>query len=193
MKTFIYTIALLLLITASSCVKEKSFPVEPVIEFKDYSHIILKNHAGGDSIYYGHPYIDTAYCTIKFTDGDGDVGNAGGGTSGVPDFKMVYLYEEDGSVMPYENGKFYPYDADANPLNGFDTLMFTYQVPYLTPIGNYKSLIGEIKAKIKGAPIYTFPNRFPQDTLRVVKFYITLRDRAGHISNGVYTNEITVP
>ena len=183
MKTFIYTIAILLLITASSCVKEKSFPTEPVIEFKSYVNVISKTVTGADSMFAGHPVIDTAYCTIKFTDGDGDIGNAD--NTAPPDFIMVYLYKA-------ADGNFYPYDATPATAT-FDTLKDTYVVPYLTPVGNYKSLQGEIKAKLQNPPIYTFPATLPANPYRVVKFYITLRDRAGHTSNGVYTNEITVP
>lgn len=44
-------------LTLSSCIKKKTFPPEPIIEFKSFEIV-------GDS----------AYCTISFTDGDGDFG-----------------------------------------------------------------------------------------------------------------------
>ena len=91
---------------------------------------------------------------------------------------MKYLYKGSDNL-------FHPFDANpATP--AFDTLYYSYRVPNITPSGQYKALDGEIKAKLRAAPIY-----FP--THHVVKFEISLRDRAGHVSNMASTNEITLP
>ena len=159
----ILLIIVVLITIQTACVKEKNFPPEPIIEFKQY-------------IKYG---LDSADCIIKFKDGDGDVGILSGDTSSTDDFKMRYLYKDT------TDGKFHPYDATVGTIV-FDTLYYSYRVPNLTPTGQYKALDGEIKAKLRSAPLYG-PGH------KTVKFEITLRDRAGHISNMVTTNEITIP
>ena len=159
---FIPLISLLGISVLSSCVKEKSFPPEPVIAFKEFIKL------GPDS----------ADCVITFNDGDGDIGILASDLTSPNDFRMKYLYKDI-------DGVFKPFDIiPATP--AMDTLFYEYRVPNLTPEGQYKALNGEIKAKLRAAPIYG-----PGHT--VVKFEITLRDRAGHLSNMVSTNEITVP
>jgi hypothetical protein len=153
---------LLTSLVITSCVKEKKFPITPMIEFKEY-------------IKYG---TDSADCIIKFKDGDGDIGITDGDTISIDDYKLKYLYKG-------ADGLFHPFDTSPGAAV-FDTLFYSYRVPDITPKGQYKALDGEIKAKLRAAPIY-----YP--THHVVKFEITLRDRSGHLSNMVTTNEITLP
>ncbi len=162
MKRFIYILFLLVLIGASmtSCVKEKSFSPIPVIVFKQF---ILYN-------------IDSADCIIGFKDGDGDIGVLAGDTVSQSDLIMKYLYK--GSA-----GIFLPYDATPGTIK-FDTLFYTDRVQYITPLGKYKALDGEIKMKLRAPPVY---NKIHT----IIKFDIVLTDRAGHRSNMVETNEIT--
>ena len=115
---------------------------------------------------------------LAFKDGDGDIGILSADTSSPNDLKMKYLYKDI-------DGIFKPFDAiDTTAV--MDTLFYSYRVPNLTPDGQYKALDGEIRAKLRAAPIY-YPGH------HTVKFEITLRDRAGHVSNKVTTNEIVVP
>jgi hypothetical protein len=162
MKHFtVISIVLLLGSGLGSCVKEKDFPATPQIEFKEY-------------IAYGD---DSADCIIKFKDGDGDIGVLDGDTT--PDLRMKYFYF-DTTSMSYQ-----AYDyiiADTN----FDTLIYPYLIPNITPDGQYKALDGEIKIKLRAAPLYGIGHQ-------KVKFEIRMNDRAGHISNTVTTNEIIVP
>jgi hypothetical protein len=146
----------------SSCVKEKKFPPQPIIEFKDY-------------ISHG---LDSADCIINFKDGDGDIGILRDDSITPDDYKMKYLYKD-------VDGVFKPFDA-IDSTTVMDTLFYTYRVPNLTPDGQYKALDGEIKAKLRAAPIY-FPGHHD------IKFEITLKDRAGHLSNMVTTNVIHIP
>lgn len=146
----------------TTCVKEKNFPSTPIIEFKEY-------------VIYG---ADSADCIIKFKDGDGDIGIVAGDTTSKDDFKMKYLYKGT-------DGLFHPFDGTPGT-TPFDTLYYSYRVPNITPDGQYKALDGEIKAKLRSAPLY-------HTTPVTVKFEITLRDRAGHLSNMVSTNEISIP
>lgn len=163
MKHFIYIVFSVILISTSisSCVKEKSFPPQPVIEFKKFT--LYKN--------------DSADCIIKFKDGDGDIGIFEGDTISEDDLKMKYLYKAS-------DGTFQPYDENPGTLQ-FDTLFYSYRVPNITPDGQYKALDGEIKIKLRAAPLFN-----PAHT--VVKFEITLTDRAGNKSNMVTTDNITV-
>jgi hypothetical protein len=113
----------------TSCVKEKSFPPEPKIEFLRYQK-------------YGS---DSADCVISFKDGDGDIGLLEDDTVSPDDLKMKYLYKD-------ANGNFQPYDAiDTTPV--MDTLFYSYRIKDITPEGQYKALEGEIKARLLSHPI----------------------------------------
>lgn len=158
MKNFTYTaIAISISCLFFSCIKEKEFPVVPVITFKEY-------------IKYG---LDSADCIITFQDGDGDIGRSENSPN---DIKMKYLYKDT------ITGLFLPFDSKYSTPE-MDTLFYTHNIPLLTPDGQYKALDGEIKIRLNAIPLY-----WPEH--EVVKFEISLSDRAGHISNRVTTNEI---
>ena len=157
-KLFILT---LFLGIVSSCVKESNFPKTPIIKFEKF--VLFKN--------------DSADCYISFTDGDGDIGVIDGDSVAEPDLKMKYLFKGTDDL-------FHPFDSNPGTLQ-FDTLFYNNRVPFITPDGQYKALEGEIKIKLRAAPLFN-----PLHT--VVKFEITLRDRAGNLSNTVYTDEINV-
>lgn len=159
---YIFLFSAIGMILLGSCVKEKNFPPEPKIEFVSYTT-------------YG---TDSADCIISFSDGDGDIGILEGDTASEDDYQLKYLYKGT-------DGQFYPFDM-IDSTAAFDTLFYSYRVPDITPKGQYKTLEGQIKAKLRSSPVY-----FPGHT--VVKFEIRLRDRAGHLSNMVATNEIVVP
>jgi hypothetical protein len=149
------------LLVLGSCIKEKQFPPQPLIKFDRF------NTFGNDS----------ADCYITFQDGDGDIGIPESDITSPDDLRMKYLYKD-------QTGTFVPVDSSFGTPQ-FDTLFYSYRVPNITPDGQYKALDGEIKIKLRAAPIFG-----PHD---VVKFEITLTDRAGNKSNVVSTNEITVP
>jgi hypothetical protein len=156
-------IAFVSIAVLSGCVKEKDFPVQPVIAFKQYLN-------------YSN---DSADCIITFKDGDGDIGILNSDTVTPNDFKLKYLYKDT------TDGQFKPFDAiPGTP--AMDTLFYSYRVPNLTPEGQYKALDGEILAKLRAAPIY-----YPLH--HTVKFEIQLRDRAGNLSNRAMTSEIYIP
>ncbi len=175
---FIFFISIII----TSCVKQKSFPTSPVITFKEVDKFESTFHRsnGIDST-----FLDSMYVVIKFTDGDGDIG---GNTSGKSDFLMKYLRMDN-------SGNFVPYNSNPNGIYAtpFDTLFQTYNVPYITPEGQYKALEGEIRAQFKGKDSNGNVNILYLPTDKVIKYEITLRDRAGNISNKVTTNEIAVP
>lgn len=162
MKHFFYILVFVALICASvsSCVREKTFSPVPAIQFERF-------------VTYGH---DSADCFIKFQDGDGDIGIPASDNTSPDDLKMKYLYKgTDGTFLPVDSSFGTPH---------FDTLFYSYRVPYLTPAGQYKALDGEIKIKLRTQPLFAVGH--------VVKFEIILTDRAGNKSNMVTTNEINV-
>ncbi len=148
----------------TSCVKEKKFPSTPAITFSKY--VLFKT--------------DSADCYIKFRDGDGDIGVYSGDTTSENNLKMKFLYKAS-------DGKFAPYDKFLGN-STFDTLFYDTRIPNITPDGQYKALDGEIKIKLRVSPLY---GSFGKGD--VVKFEITLTDRAGHKSNTVSTDEIVLP
>ena len=93
------------------------------------------------------------------------------------DLKLKYLFKHP------ITGVFTPIDSSFGTAQ-FDTLFYSYRVPNITPDGQYKALDGQIKIKLRTAPLFG-PHT-------IVKFEITLKDRAGNKSNMVSTNEITV-
>lgn len=157
---YISVLFLLSVLTVPSCVKEKEFPTIPAIQF----------------LHFDAYTPDSADCVIAFQDGDGDIGILPGDATTPNDYQLKYLYKD------LTTGVFKPYDSDLTT-PAMDTLFYSYRVPNLTPDGQYKALDGEIRAKLRAAPIY-------HPTHSIVKFEIILRDRAGHLSNRVMTNEI---
>ena len=149
--------------------KQKNFSAVPAIEYLQYQKI--------DSTHNGvttHIELDII---ISFKDGDGDIGIVAGDNTSPPDLKLVYQHDSSGVWLPYNQP----------PLvrNTFDTLIINERVPYLTPQGQYKDLQGQIRIKLPypySAPIHP-----------VFRYAITLKDRAGHLSNMVYTDAITTP
>ncbi len=120
---------------------------------------------------------DSSDCIISFQDGDGDIGVLSTDTT-LYNLRMKYLYKNSA-------GNFVPYNANSGSLV-FDTLAYTFRIKNITPDGQYKALSGDITIQLRAAPIFI-------PTHSVVKFAINLWDRAGHESNTVFTNEITVP
>jgi hypothetical protein len=114
---------------------------------------------------------DSAECLISFKDGDGDVGVPESDTTN--DLVMKYLYKG-------ADGVYHPFSINDSV---FETLFYGYRIPDITPRGQYKALEGTIKAKIKSHPLY-FPGH------DAVRFEIRMRDRSGHWSNAVLSDEI---
>lgn len=146
----------------SGCVKEETFPVQPVITFKEAT--ILSS--------------DSLRLAVTFTDGDGDIGLAQGdtfspylrGTRYYTNLWVTYLYDS--------SGVFVPYDVDATDPD-MDSLSFDGRIPRLTEQGQKQSLTGDIIEVL--SPIYALPahTRF--------KYRIALVDRSLNVSNFVET------
>jgi len=102
---------------------------------------------------------------FSFTDGDGDIGWANTSLAGTrKDIIMDYQEMVDGEWLSLEN---------------FDFEFF--MIPDLTPVGQDKFLEGEISVDISFPPN---PTSLDSDSIR---FGVILRDRAGHLSELVFS------
>ncbi len=152
----------------SSCMKPRSVSPVPEITFKEF--ISLQ---------------DSAFFTFSFIDGDGDVGLDSSYT--FPPFNPPV----NDSVNKIPAGEFYYnfYLDYWEKNNGvFEKITFNtpfyYRIPVITPIGQNKTLEGEIAVKL------SYPYFSPlADT---IKFTAYLYDRAKHKSNIIESNEIIV-
>ncbi len=148
----------------TSCLKSEKFPSTPAITFESFE-------VAGDS----------AFLTIAFTDGDGDIG-----------------LDDDDTLPPYHydegnNRNFYNlfleyFEWESEQWVKKDlTPPFYYRIPVITPTGQNKALDGEIEVLL---PFYYNPFLTSGDS---VKYEVLLMDRSLKESNVVETHEIIVP
>ncbi len=133
-----------------SCSKRKEFSEVPEISLRSFK-----------------TFNDSASVILKFTDGDGDIGQKDNDT--VPPYNMFVKYYEK------RNGIFNEVILPAP---------FNYRIPLLNPSGRNKAMQGEIHLDV--TPSYYNPLS-KYDTIRF-EFYIW--DRAGHESNHVNSNDV---
>jgi hypothetical protein len=153
------------------CIKSTSISPLPVIAFKEFQKFAK----------------DSAYLTITFKDGDGDIGRLNLNDTTPPynangayayDLVMLYYYKgADGNFHRY-------YSALQN-----DSIQQRFHIPYITPNGQNKTLNGEIRT-ILNAPYYVV-GALPAHT--IIRYDIYIFDRAFHKSNVISTPEIPVP
>ncbi len=120
----IHFFLLAVIISLPSCIERHQYPIEPVIELKNF-YIIT------DTI----PETDTGVIVIGFTDGDGDIG----------------LDAED-TLYPYNSGGNYYYNFLMNiyKKQGNDTLRIPYnlRIPPINPDDYDQNLKGDIFIEI---------------------------------------------
>lgn len=165
MRLILNLIAALLVITlAGNCVQAPEYPLEPVIAYIGMNKTSV--HQGSATA-----PIDTLELRFSFTDGDGDIRDL---DSGMPDISL--MDSRDNSVVPFN-------------------------IPEFNNQGAENGISGEITVRIPNKPgagiCCVFPNgtacvkssAFPTNTM----FYtIKMRDRAGHESNVIQTEAITI-
>ncbi len=164
---YIISVASLLIISVTSCVKPVSFPPEPKIEYKDFE-------IQGDS----------GILSITFTDGDGDIGLNEGDTLGSfsqDNFFHYNLYIEYYELM---NGNWVKgtQDPTGNNFPTGDTINFPFRIKNLTPIGQNKTLKGTINVTLES--FFYNPLSNHSDSIR---YAVTLIDRALNKSNRIIT------
>ncbi|MES2621496.1 MAG: hypothetical protein V4615_11655 [Bacteroidota bacterium] len=158
-----------LIVSISSCVKERSYPIVPNIEFKSVSSNFVKSGS-----------IDTI--TFSFTDGDGDIGvdNSVDDTSDICGLQT-------GDSASLRARAFNVFLIDSR-----DLCVVQLASAFVTAEGKFKSLAGEILAisRINSKKCFAVPSPgCPKDT---VVYTILFRDLAGNFSNAVQTVPIVV-
>ncbi len=159
-------IFLLFLIMTSliACVQPPDYPDEPRIEYVGVNTRVIRQGSRT-------AVLDTLKVTFSFTDGDGDLGEEG-------DARNIFIYDSR-----YPN----------------DTINYGNLLP-ISEKGSNNGVSGEITFMLPNRPTNIcciFPDRrrcevdprFPQDTF---SFLLQIRDRAGHMSNLIRTETITI-
>lgn len=148
----------------TACYKEISFDEKPYIEFKDLRKEIRLDQTDGSK-------KDSVILTIKFQDGDGDLGlNEAEKAVAVETQDFNYMVR----IFRQKNGVFQEVNQEV-PYSGF--------FPRLKSDGKK----GPIEGTLDYSLVY-FQNFVPKkDSL---KYQITIKDRAGNISNTVESKVI---
>jgi hypothetical protein len=161
-------LGLVLMAGFSACIKKENYPADPVISYKEFQS-------------YDD---DSAYFTLKFTDGDGDFGLNAGDTSGTYsnstpyyyNLYMKYMYQKsDGTWSAYFN---------PNPLVN-DTQYYKFRVPFIEQPGKDKSMNGEVRVKLTELR--------PSVTHKSIKYLFYVYDKALHKSNVVESPAFPLP
>jgi len=149
---------LFLLFALGSCTKIETYPITPAITFKSlqYRDTLLVSSDNQN------PTIWTVLkLTFDVKDGDGDLGQENNGTTVPIDLYLTIWGKKDGVWIK-------------------DTTKNSYTIPYLTPIGQNKSVYATVDVE----SLYWVNNRnqrqLPYDSVKC-QFYIL--DRAKHKSN----------
>ena len=140
----------LLLLALASCNNDPVFSVVPEIEFVDIQPREVQQ------------FVDSMVITLRFTDGDGDLGD-----QGVE--KNMVVIDQRNTLTPQQ-------------------ATLEYTVPNLTPDARNPSIQGFIYIEV--APTAITPGlNIPSEK---TSYSIKLSDRAGNTSNEVLTDEITI-
>ena len=145
-----------------SCRKPTKYPVEPAINFVNYSVATTL-----DSIFHVNQ-IKEVRLTFSFTDGDADIGLGQGDTLAPYDKNSIYYYNVVATYYEKKNGYF------------IEMYPKSYRIPPLAQYANNKGIKGNVEIKMD---LYTWGS----DT---VKYDLYIYDRALHKSNIISTPEI---
>jgi len=120
---------------------------------------------------------DIGVLTITFKDGDGDIGLKQFETEPPYDYNLfINIYE----ILDGDTVEFIPIVIDnSDTIPKIDTIIFHQRIPMLTPAGPDKSISGTIEDTL-----YLYSPDYPLDTVFIK---VSIRDRALHESNEVYT------
>ncbi len=152
-----------------SCSKEKEYPIEPVIEYKNYINDITNQKA---------------YLVIGFTDGDGDIGLYSDQIYPPFDSTSIYHYNLYINIFEKIGGQFKPFVVFNQNTQQNDTIVFKYRIPFIEPVSANGSVKGEFTTKLDVDLMQPYLH---SDT---VKFEIYIYDRKLHKSNVVTSSEL---
>ena len=156
--------------TLFSCKKDKQFSNTPAIAYLGFDQ--LKSGAGKDS---------SGILRLSFTDGDGDLGLTSADTFPPFDKSSQFYYNFFITYFEKQNGVWVKVVIPPFTPEG-DTLTNNSRIPNLTPLGQNKSLEGEILMSL-------FTNN-PFSTFDTIKYEVTIADRALNRSNQISTPPI---
>jgi hypothetical protein len=147
------------------------YPPEPKIEFSRLSANYIAEY-------------DTVRVTLTFTDGDADLG---------PDENSKPRFRSQPCDLYSDTSYFKDRHWSLILLDHRDSCLEAKSLPYVEPKGKYKAISGEIEfttsalsCKVRNCS--PAPG-CPDDTLIYTVF---VKDRAGHLSNGVETKPIII-
>jgi hypothetical protein len=149
----------------SACKKSPKYPITPIISYKSFSKDTVNQN-------------DSVIITIKFTDGDGDIGWKESERSGLSCLPCVI--NGANSCLQHPTRSAFLIDTRDSCLDVFD-------LPYINSAGNNPSIEGTIDIT-KFSVLCKKPGTTPGDvlapgTLDSVVYYVAIKDRAQHISN----------
>ena len=150
----------------TGCYKEVSFDVKPYIEFKDLRKEIRLDQFSGTK-------KDSVILTVKFQDGDGDLGlNEQEKAAAQTNKDYNYIIR----LFRKKNGNFQEF-IPPRPYSGF--------FPRLKSDGK----LGPIEGTLDYSVDFPHPFVLPKDS---IKFEVTIKDRAGNISNSIESSVIVL-
>lgn len=157
-----------LAVVFTGCLKTEKFPEEPSITEKSFA--------------VDNDTTNALKLTVKFTDGDGDIGLDDSYDYPPYDTASAFYYNMRIAFQLKDNGTWIdaqqPYD---------------YRLPVITPTGQNKALDGEIDVTFYPFPPPILPNHPPIGSGDTVRATVKLIDRALHESNVVTTSEVKLP
>jgi len=158
----------ILILVFFSCIKKKSFPTTPVIDYKDF-------------VNYG---TDSAYFSLNFTDGDGDFGLSADDTIGSYSKNSPYYYNLYMKYM-FKNstGNWAAYFNPSPLVN--DTQYYKFRVPLILQSGQDKSMDGEVRVKLTDLR--------PSVLHKEIKYVFYIYDKALNKSNVVTSPVFALP
>lgn len=158
--TYIYLCLGLIIMMSASCDNDPGFPEEPIITFEDIQPRTVREN------------VDSMVVRIRFTDGNGDLGDA----SGDPQAQNFNMFVEDNRV-----------NSPVDPITPEQSLI-RYKVPNLTPDTKNPAIQGTIILTIVPTVI-RLGLQYTEDT---TSFNIYIVDRAGNKSNTIRTESILI-
>ncbi|MCC6280482.1 MAG: hypothetical protein IT262_07780 [Saprospiraceae bacterium] len=150
-------------VTAQFCVKPPDYPIEPVIEFKSVSKSVMRQRGLAPN----NP--DSILVTFSYTDGDGDLG---------------YPDSDPTTSIFFKDGR--------------DQFGSERKLPYVDPQGAGNGISGEISVMLPSTCCIDTTGDIPTAcqsvsiTTDTLVYLITIRDRAGHVSNEIKTSPIVL-
>jgi hypothetical protein len=158
----VLAILVVVLIVPESCVKPPDYPNTPVITFKSISKNQMRQGTQGE---------DSLTVVFSYTDGDGDLGFPGNDPQ-----PSIFIQDARDSFPKY-----------------------SYKIPYVEPQGTGNGISGDISIVLPTTCcIYVNPQGVKLACKNVPAFFtqdeffyrISIKDRAGHVSNTIATDKI---